>query len=232
MIRKIITIDEEKCNGCGLCEDACHEGAIAMIDGKAKLISDEYCDGLGDCLPECPTGAIKLEDKETMPFNKELVEKRMAEIKEQKEKEKEKEKKPLFLADMPPMFANVHGSGDSQLKTWPVQIKLMNTKAGCLKDAHLLVAADCTAYAYSKFHEEFIKDRVVLIGCPKLDDNEFYIEKLTEIFRSNDLKSITVVKMEVPCCNGMTYAVKQAMLKSEKIVPYNEVTITTEGNIL
>ena len=193
MIRKIITIDEDKCNGCGLCAEACHEGAIIMVDNKARLLSDEYCDGLGDCLPECPVDAIKLEEKDVKPFDKELVEQRMKQLAMEKQ----------TLSNIPPP-AKPSPILDSKLKQWPVQINLVNTRAPFLYGTDLLVAADCTAYAYADFHKEFIDGKTVLIGCPKLDDNEHYISKLSEMIKVNDFKSITVVRMEVPCCGGMT----------------------------
>ena len=222
MIRKIITIDEEKCNGCGLCVDACHEGAIVMVDGKAKLLSDEYCDGLGDCLPECPTDAITMDEREAKAFDKELVEERMKEIAKEK----------LDLKNTPPQFKDISLNTGSELRQWPVQLSLVHTRAPYLEGSDLLVAADCTAFAYSRFHEDFIKGRVVLVGCPKLDNTNYYIEKLTEMFKINTFKSITVVRMEVPCCSGITYAVKEAMLKSENIVPYSEITVTTDGRLI
>jgi len=222
MIRKIITIDEEKCNGCGLCVDACHEGAIVMVDGKAKLLSDEYCDGLGDCLPECPTDAITMDEREAKAFDKELVEERMKEVAKEK----------LDLKNIPPQFKDISLNTGSELRQWPVQLSLVHTRAPYLEGADLLVAADCTAFAYSRFDEDFIKGRVVLVGCPKLDNTNYYIEKLTEMFKINTFKSITVVRMEVPCCSGITYAVKEAMLKSENIVPYSEITVTTDGRLM
>ncbi|ACQ52028.1 4Fe-4S dicluster domain-containing protein [Clostridium botulinum] len=246
MIRKIVNIDKEKCNGCGLCVTACHEGAIELIDGKAVLISDEYCDGLGDCLPECPTGAIKIVEREAAEYNEELVEKRMA---MKKPVEENKEKMPCGCLGIMAKAIKRTGKNanlriedkdnknnekinmDSELQQWPVQIKLVNTKAPYLQDANLLIAGDCTAYAYGDFHKKFIKDRITLIGCPKLDDNEYYKEKITEILKNNNIKSITVVRMEVPCCGGIVNAVKGAMLKSETIVPFNEVIISTDGRI-
>ncbi|MBU5300143.1 4Fe-4S binding protein [Clostridium sporogenes] len=246
MIRKIVNIDKEKCNGCGLCVTACHEGAIELIEGKAVLISDEYCDGLGDCLPECPTGAIKIVEREAAEYNEELVEKRMA---MKKPAEENKEKMPCgcpgtmakaIKRPVKNVKLNIEEKTkkidekmnmDSELQQWPVQIKLVNTKAPYLQDANLLIAGDCTAYAYGDFHKKFIKDRITLIGCPKLDDNEYYKEKIAEILKNNNIKSITVVRMEVPCCGGIVNAVKQAMLKSETIVPFNEVIISTDGRI-
>ena len=246
MIRKIVNIDKEKCNGCGLCVTACHEGAIELIDGKAVLVSDEYCDGLGDCLPECPTGAIKIVEREAAEYNEELVEKRMA-MKKSAEENKEKMpcgcpgtmakaiKRPVknvnFNIKEKTKKSDEKMDMDSELQQWPVQIKLVNTKAPYLQDANLLIAGDCTAYAYGNFHKKFIKDRITLIGCPKLDDNEYYKEKIAEILKNNNIKSITVVRMEVPCCGGIVNAVKQAMLKSETIVPFNEVIISTDGRI-
>lgn len=197
MIRKIIQIDEEKCNGCGACAAACHEGAIGMIDGKAKLLRDDYCDGLGDCLPACPTEAISFVLREADAYNEEAV--------------MENKKK--------------------QLKQWPVQIKLVPVNAPYFNGAKLLIAADCTAYAYADFHNRFIKNHITLIGCPKLDSVD-YSEKLTEIIRNNDIKSVTVVRMEVPCCGGIENAVKNALVNANKFIPWNVVTISTDGNIL
>jgi ferredoxin len=241
MIRKIVNIDKEKCNGCGLCIDACHEGAIELIDGKAELISDEYCDGLGDCLPECPTGAIEIIERESKAYNEDLV------MKKKREANKEDlpcgcpgtaaktikrmsskinvNRKNLQSAES---FDNV----TSELQQWPVQLKLINTRAPYLKGADLLVAADCTAYAYGNFHKEFIKGRITVIGCPKLDDIAYYEDKITEIIANNNLKSITVVRMEVPCCGGIVAAIKNAMLKSQIIIPYREVVISTDGRII
>ena len=246
MIRKIVNIDKEKCNGCGLCVTACHEGAMELIDGKAVLVSDEYCDGLGDCLPECPTGAIKIVEREAAEYNEELVEKRMA-MKKSAEENKQKMpcgcpgtmakaiKRPVKNVNLnieeKTKKSDEKMNMDSELQQWPVQIKLVNTKASYLQDANLLIAGDCTAYAYGDFHKKFIKDRITLIGCPKLDDNEYYKEKIAEILKNNNIKSITVVRMEVPCCGGIVNAVKQAMLKSETIVPFNEVIISTDGRI-
>lgn len=243
MIRKIIHIDENKCNGCGLCATACHEGAIEMVNGKAKLISDEYCDGLGDCLPECPTGAITMIEREAKEYNEELVQKT---IEEKKSKENLYEKLPcgcpgtaaksINRINLPKKEnlnkVNIKTEVNSQLMQWPVQLNLINTKAPYLNNCNLLIAADCTAYAYGNFHNDFIKDHVTVIGCPKLDDNKYYEEKLSEILKLNDIKSITVVRMEVPCCGGIVSATKNAMLKSETIVPYREVIISTDGRIL
>ncbi len=195
MIRKIIKIDEEKCNGCGVCANACHEGAIEMIDGKAKLTREDYCDGLGDCLPGCPTGAITFEEREAPAYDQAAV-----------------------LAA-------------KKLSQWPVQIKLVPVTAPYYEDANLLIAADCTAYAYGNFHADFIRKHITLIGCPKLD-NVDYTEKLTQIIANNNIKSVTIVRMEVPCCGGIEHAVKNALQESGKFIPWNVVTISTDGRIL
>ena len=199
MIRKIIQIDTEKCNGCGLCAKACHEGAIGMVDGKAKLLRDDYCDGLGDCLPACPVNAISFTVREAAAYDEAAV-------------------------------LTKKGKG-SQLQQWPVQIRLVPVEAPFFQGADLLVAADCTAYAYAEFHKEFIRGRVTLVGCPKLDSVD-YAEKLTEILRNNEIRSVTVVRMEVPCCGGMENAVKRALQASGKLLPWQVVTISTEGKIL
>lgn len=203
MKRKIVRIDEEKCNGCGACAEACHEGAIAMIDGKAKLIRDDYCDGLGDCLPACPADAIMIEEREAKAYSEEAVQAKKAAVSE-----------PV-----------------SRLTQWPVQIKLVPLNAPYFDGANLLIAADCTAYAYGSFHEKFIKNHVTLIGCPKLDAVD-YSEKLTEIIKNNNIKSVTVVRMEVPCCGGIEYAVKTALQNSGKFIPWHVVTIGIDGGIL
>ncbi len=236
MKRQIIKIDEEKCNGCGLCADACHEGAIVMENNKAKLLRDDYCDGLGDCLPVCPTSAITFEEREAAAYDEEAVQVRMA--------EKNKQVPPLACG-CPGISAHaitrnpvaapepaVDTSFDmaSQLRQWPVQIKLVPINAPYFKDANLLVAADCTAYAYGNFHNKFMKSKITLVGCPKLDDGD-YTEKLTAIIRDNDIKSVTLVRMVVPCCGGLERAVKTALADSEKMIPWQVVTITTDGNI-
>lgn len=228
MVRRIIEIDEEKCNGCGACAEACHEGAIGMVDGKAKLLRDDYCDGLGDCLPTCPTGAIKFVEREALPYDEAAV---MA----------AKEKSGCSGGGCPGSMAkevNVPTAPSaaeaavqlSQLRQWPVQIKLAPITAPWLKGAKLLIAADCTAYAYGSFHNDFIKDHVALIGCPKLDAVD-YSEKLTEILKNNDIKSVTVTRMEVPCCGGIEMAVKRALLNSGKLIPWSVVTIGIDGTI-
>lgn len=230
MLRQIIKIDEEKCTGCGICADACHEGAIGMVDGKAKLLRDDYCDGLGNCLPACPTGAISFEEREALPYDEAAV---LA-------KTKVIDEKPLACGcpgtNLKVIKHNntvVENSAviSSQLSQWPVQIKLAPVNAPYFQNANLLIAADCSAYAYGDFHNKFIRNRVTLIGCPKLDDGD-YTEKLTEIIRMNDIKSVTVVRMEVPCCGGIENAAKNALLASGKFIPWQVVTISTDGRIL
>ncbi len=231
MIRKIIKIDEEKCNGCGACALACHEGAIEMINGKAKLTREDYCDGLGDCLPTCPTDAISFEEREAPAYNEEAVLK--AKRKKQTDEKlpcgcpgtnsKSIERKALNKVNT---FV-----AESQLSQWPVQIKLVPVNAPYFNNANLLVAADCTAYAYGNFHNEFIRNKVTVIGCPKLDEVD-YTEKLTQIIANNDIKSVTVVRMEVPCCGGIENAVKKALQASKKFIPWQVVVISTDGRIV
>ena len=228
MIRKIIKIDEEKCNGCGLCAKACHEGAIEMINGKAKLTRENYCDGLGDCLPACPTGAITFEEREAPAYDEAAV---LA----------EKQKKagnvlPCGCPGTQSKMINRETVTDvapavSQLGQWPVQIKLVPVNAPYFENANLLVAADCTAFAYGNFHNEFIRNHITLIGCPKLDEGDYAV-KLTEIISGNNIKSVTVVRMEVPCCGGIENAVKRALQVSQKFIPWRVVTISTDGRIL
>lgn len=216
MIRRIIKINEEKCNGCGLCAKACHEGAIGMINGKAKLLRDDYCDGLGDCLPACPTGAISFEEREALAYDEAAV------MAAQKLKEAHK-----AAAEM----AKNQKNTDTQLSQWPVQIKLAPINAPYFQGANLLIAADCTAYAYGNFHNEFIRNRVTLIGCPKLDEGD-YAEKLTEIIKTNDIKSVTIARMSVPCCGGIENAVKRALQASGKFIPWQVKVITPEGHVM
>lgn len=233
MIRKIIKIDEEKCNGCGACAAACHEGAIEMVDGKARLTREDYCDGLGDCLPACPTEAITFEEREAAAYNE-------AEVFAAKEKKKALEN-PLPCGcpgTQTKTFQRTTSqnrqyplTAESQLSQWPVQIKLVPANAPYFDGANLLIAADCTAYAYGNFHEEFMKRHITLIGCPKLDSVD-YTEKLTAIIANNKIKSVTVVRMEVPCCGGIETAVKQALMASGKFIPWRVVTISTRGQIL
>ena len=231
MIRKIIKIDEDKCIGCGLCAVACHEGAIGMIDGKARLLREDYCDGLGDCLPACPTGAITFEEREAPAYDEAAV----LAAKAAKEAEAPlpcgcpgSQSRTIERCDVTPA-APVAAA--SQLRQWPVQIKLAPPTAPYFNGAHLLVAADCTAYAYGNFHNDFIRNKVCLIGCPKLDSVD-YAEKLTAIIAANDIKSVTVVRMEVPCCGGIENAVKKALMDSGKFIPWQVVTISTDGRIV
>ena len=229
MIRRIIEINREKCNGCGACAAACHEGAIAMVDGKAQLMRDDYCDGLGDCLPACPTGAITFVEREAAVYDEAAV---LA------AKAKKEEKLPcgcpgsaaraIHREESP---CDVRTPQQSQLRQWPVQIKLAPVNAPWFDGAKLLVAADCTAYAYANFHQDFIKGRITLVGCPKLDAVD-YSDKLTEILKHNDIRSITVVRMEVPCCGGIEQAVKKALLNSGKLIPWDVVIVSTDGRIL
>ena len=252
MERKIIRIDEEKCNGCGACAAACHEGAIGMVSGKAKLLREDYCDGLGDCLPACPTGAITFEVREAPAYDEAAV----LASKEAASKEAAAKESiaghgrlgqpggcpgsmsrtlgggcPGSQARVMQGAGGVSVGGSSRLRQWPVQIKLAPVNAPYFKGADLLIAADCTAYAYGNFHEEFMRGKVTLIGCPKLDEGD-YAEKLGRIFAVNDIRTVTVVRMEVPCCGGIENAVKRAIAFSGKGTPLNVVTISTDGRIL
>ena len=255
MIRRIIHIDEEKCNGCGLCADACHEGAIGMVEGKARLLREDYCDGLGDCLPSCPAGAITFEDREApaydhaavlaaqaakrrdasspaaphhtgCPGSRAAVFSRPVSTKDQADSPAAGTSPAITPSEACPSSA-IH----SELTQWPVQIKLAPVTAPFFNGADLLIAADCTAYAYGDFHRSFIRGRITLIGCPKLDSVD-YSEKLTEIIRLNDIRDVTIVRMEVPCCGGIEFAVKNALNASGKEIPLNVVTVSTDGRIL
>ena len=234
MLRKIIKIDEEKCNGCGACARACHEGAIEMINGKAKLTREDYCDGLGDCLPACPTNAITFEKREAPAYNEEAV--RMSKMMNfgiklpcgcpgTQSKSIRRDPAPI---QMP---INKTGSISSQLAQWPCQIKLVPVNAPYFDEANLLIAADCSAFAYGNFHNDFIRNHITLIGCPKLDEGD-YADKLTQIIANNNIKSVKVVRMEVPCCSGIENAVKCALQASGKFIPWQVVIISTDGKIL
>ncbi len=232
--RRIIEIDQNKCNGCGACAAACHEGAIAMVDGRAQLMRDDYCDGLGDCLPACPTGAISFVEREAAAYDEKAV---------FANKQKKMQQGMNLSGGCPGMqiktirheepsaAESVPAAAQSRLSQWPVQIKLIPVNAPFFSGAKLLIAADCTAYAYAAFHERFIRGHITLVGCPKLDSVD-YSEKLTEIIRNNDIRSVTVVRMEVPCCGGLEHAAKTALQQSGKFIPWQVVTISTDGRIL
>lgn len=217
MKRNIVYIDQDKCNGCGVCVNTCHEGAIGLVDGKAQLLSDEYCDGLGNCL-RCPQGAISIIEREAAEYDIEKAPKRI-------------NPNPMNQDGCSCPSSIEKEPGGLILQNWPVQLQLAPIKATYFDGAHLLIAADCTAYAYPSIHQEFIAGRVTLIGCPKLDDNNYYAEKMTEILKANSIKSITVLRMEVPCCGGIIHSIKRAMLDAEMNIPYNEVTISLTGEI-
>ncbi|MBO5097035.1 MAG: 4Fe-4S binding protein [Agathobacter sp.] len=230
MIRKIIKIDEEKCNGCGACATACHEGAIEMVDGKAKLTKENYCDGLGDCLPACPVDAISFEEREAPAYDEAAV----LASKQKKETPQPcgcpgSSSKKIVREETECVVPSA--TMVSRLSQWPVQIKLAPINALYFDNANLLIAADCTAYAYGNFHNEFIRNRITLIGCPKLDEGD-YAEKLTAIIANNNIKSVTVVRMQVPCCGGIENATKRALQTSGKFIPWNVVTIATDGRIV
>ena len=238
MIRKIIRIDKDKCNGCGVCADACHEGAIDIINGKAELVREHFCDGLGDCLPECPTGAISFEEREAPAYDEKAV-------KEAQKKIFTKNQAMSAYSGCPgtkimqiqrtetsePVEPSLTADSMSKLQNWPVQIKLAPVNAPYFNGAKLLIAADCTAYAYASFHQDFIRNKVTLIGCPKLDQVD-YSEKLTEIIQNNNIQSVTIVRMEVPCCGGLEMAAKKALQNSGKFIPWQVVTISIDGKIM
>ncbi|MBC8080721.1 MAG: 4Fe-4S binding protein [Gorillibacterium sp.] len=279
MKRNIITIHEELCNGCGICVEACHEGAIELVNGVAKLVSDSYCDGLGDCLPECPTGAIEMIQREAAEYDDEAVQQRMAARKlaaaaggtgaTQPQKpagaqhasgghdhgmghgggcpgsmarriERDAAAVPAGVSAPAPAYSAANSNHNpatavserpSELAQWPIQLHLVNSANPYFDDCNLLIAADCTAFAYADFHKDFIRNHITVIGCPKLDDNAYYAEKLAEILSLHSVRSITVVRMVVPCCGGIVQAVKQAMLAAQTIVPYREVTIGIDGKL-
>lgn len=273
MVRRVIHIDQEKCNGCGICANACHEGAIGIVDGKAQLLRDDYCDGLGDCLPTCPTGAITFVEREAAAYDEAAVKAHMERRKQEQAATQASDKHSSAVQEASastgcpgsrarqivheetPAFTGCPGSRSqqidhaeeaaeaaqneaaapfsmqSQLTNWPVQIKLAPVRAPYFNHARLLIAADCTAYAYANFHQEFLKGKVALIGCPKLDDVD-YSEKLTEIIRNNDIQSVTIVRMEVPCCGGLQHAAMTALQNSGKFIPWQVVTISIDGKIL
>ena len=233
MVRKIVHIEEEKCNGCGACANACHEGAIAMVNGKARLLRDDYCDGLGDCLPACPTGAITIIEREAEAYDEAAVQAKQGKVAAQPHaapgcpglRMRQLRRTP------PPAEASRPGTMPSQLAQWPCQIKLAPIRAPYFEGAKLLIAADCSAFACGSFHERFMRGKVTLIGCPKLDGVD-YSEKLAEILRQNDIESVQVVRMEVPCCGGLEHAAKTALQNSGKFIPWQVVTISTDGRIL
>ncbi len=236
MIRKIIQIDEEKCNGCGACAEACHEGAIGMVNGKAKLLRDDYCDGLGDCLPTCPTGAISFVEREAAAYDEKAVQENIRKKQEQSHtsaaphggcpgSQMQRIQRSQESARSNPV------SAESQLGQWPCQIKLVPVNAPYFDGAKLLIAADCSAYAYARMHDEFMRGKITIIGCPKLDSVD-YSEKLTQIIQNNNIQSVTIVRMEVPCCGGLEMAAKKALQSSGKFIPWQVVTISIDGKIL
>lgn len=236
VIRRIIQIDEEKCNGCGACAAACHEGAIGMVDGKAKLLRDNYCDGLGDCLPTCPTGAISFVEREAAAYDEKAVQEHMRKQNEQGHLSAAPHKgcpssRTQRLQHSQEAASPAQTQAVSRLGQWPCQIRLAPVNAPYFDGAKLLIAADCSAYAYARMHEDFIRGKITLIGCPKLDSVD-YTEKLTEILARNRFKSVTVVRMEVPCCGGIEHAVRGALKASGSDIPLDVITISTSGEIL
>ena len=227
MIRKIIHIDQDTCNGCGACAAACHEGAIGIIDGKAVLLRDDYCDGLGDCLPSCPMQAISFVEREAKPYDEQAV------LANQRQKQSSScpGKQAYQLNRLSPLTAQPASPSHSQLQSWPCQLKLAPISAPYFNHAKLLIAADCSAYAYANMHQDFMQGKITLIGCPKLDNID-YSEKLTQIIATNDIASVAIVRMEVPCCGALEQAVKKALLASGKFIPWTVSTISTDGRIL
>ncbi|WP_196593919.1 ATP-binding protein [Pectinatus sottacetonis] len=224
MIRKIIKINTDKCNGCGICINACHEGAIALVNNKAKLMHEHYCDGLGDCLPTCPQNAISFEEREAPAYDE-------AAVKKAQRQNNTSCPGSTIKSFTPPAAKEKPVTNTSQLRQWPVQIKLVPVTAPFFNNANLLIAADCTAYAYAGFHDKFIKGNITLIGCPKLDEGN-YTEKLTSILKNNNIKNLTIVRMEVPCCGGLENAAKAALQQSGKFIPWQINIISTDGKII
>ncbi|MBW4054186.1 MAG: 4Fe-4S binding protein [Proteobacteria bacterium] len=248
MLRKIVKIDQEKCDGCGLCVPSCAEGAIKIVNGKAVLAADNLCDGLGACLGECPRDAIRIEERDTDDFDEAAVEQHLAAQGTPAPVHQRAPGTPApahhhggggcpgsrAMSFAPPVTVTESapsGSQQSQLGQWPVQLHLVSTTASYFQGADLLITADCVPVAYAGYHEDFLKGKAVVMGCPKLDDNNFYTQKLTELFSKSDIKSITVLKMEVPCCGGIGMAARQALAASGKQIPYKEVTIGIQGQI-
>lgn len=235
MLRKIVRIDEEKCNGCGVCIGGCHEGALKLVDGKAKLVADSYCDGLGACLPDCPTGAITIMEREAEGFDESAVQGHLT-------GQSKTIPTPPALVGCPGSMAQMikrqakddsHyavSSQQSELRQWPCQLQLVSVNAPYFEQAHVLIAADCAAYACADMHAKFMRNKITLIGCPKLDESN-YAEKLAEILKLHEIKSITIVRMEVPCCGGLVNAVKEAIIKSGKLIPWSVTVIGTDGNV-
>ncbi len=247
MLRKIVQIDTDKCNGCGLCVPSCAEGAIKIVDGKAVLAADNLCDGLGACLGDCPMDAIRIIEREADEFDESAVEEHLKEIGRPSPPGHQHQPAPshphhghggcpgsrTMTLERPAQSAGAEEAGARQIRLgqWPVQLHIVPTSAPYFQDADLLIAADCVPFAYADFHKDFLAGKALVIGCPKLDDNSFYLQKLTELFRVSSIRSITVVKMEVPCCGGIVMAARQALAASEKEIPFHEITVTVSGEI-